>query len=147
MDGLDRKANDEPGADNKALQRVKDRIAKESAKGAATRNQQAVWDRILETRILLQKSLTASQQLPRLQELQAVKTHSSGCSARLEALSKVALDIYCNSLLAHVAWIRIGVPKQKYSTILHVSAFFMCFLCKILAASGQGCCQPVKSRH
>ena len=101
--GREAEADDEPEAEYKALQLMKDRIAKESAKGAATRNQQAVWDRILEMRILLQKSLTASQQLPRLQELQAVKTLSPSCSVMLAVLSKVEPDIRCLSHLAQAA--------------------------------------------
>lgn len=85
----DREPNIGAETDDKTLQQIKDRIAKESAKGAATRNQQALWDRILEMRILLQKSMTSSHQLPRLSEVQAVRAVSPGCSSRLDAFSQV----------------------------------------------------------
>lgn len=104
-------ANAEPEADihpeieDKALQQMKDRIAKESAKGIATRNQQALWDKVLEMRILLQRSLTSSQQLPRLQELQVVKATSPSCSDMLDALSKASpLTVSANSL-ANAEWV------------------------------------------
>ena len=55
------------------LPQVKERIAREEAKGEATRKQQAMWDRLLEVRILLQRSLTASRQLPLPAHLETAK--------------------------------------------------------------------------
>ena len=68
---------------------MKDTIAKESAKGAATRNQQALWDKLLEMRILLQKSLAASQRLPITKDLEAVKGSSEKWTAAIDAMSQV----------------------------------------------------------
>ena len=81
-------------AEDRALQQMKDRIAEESGKGAATRNQQTLWDKVLEMRILLQKSLSSSQQLPQTQELQAVKAFSPGCSTLLDTLTRVILLLH-----------------------------------------------------
>ena len=76
-----------------ALQHVKDRIEKEKGKGVATRNQQAIWDKILEMRILLQKSLTMSRQLPLLQDLTAVKMFSPSISSAMAQINQVRTAI------------------------------------------------------
>lgn len=72
-----------------ALQ-VKVRIAKEEAKGEATRKQQAVWDRLLEVRILLQRGLTASQQLPLPADLELAKAVVERAAEQLESVSQVS---------------------------------------------------------
>lgn len=83
----------EPDLESTGLQYMKDRIARESAKGAATRNQQALWDKILEMRILLQKSIGSSQRLPIVANLQNVKSSSQKLASLLRAVEKVCLAI------------------------------------------------------
>lgn len=51
-------------ADAQALSNMKSRLAKEKERAQAVKNQHAVWDRLLELRILVQKCLTASYTLP-----------------------------------------------------------------------------------
>lgn len=77
-------------ADAAALAQVKVRIAKEEAKGEATRKQQAVWDRLLEVRILLQRGLTASQQLPLPADLELAKAVVERAAEQLESVSQEA---------------------------------------------------------
>ena len=60
-----------------ALERLKGRLLKDKERAQAVKNQHAIWDRLLELRILMQKGLTASYQLPNPQPGQ---THSTGNS-------------------------------------------------------------------
>lgn len=83
---------DQAGEDVAGLQaQMRERLAKDAAKGVATRNQQTLWDKVLEMRILLQKGLAASQRLPLTEDLQAVKATSQTCASLLKAMRKVCI--------------------------------------------------------
>lgn len=86
-----RSTPEDKGSDAAAFQQVNDRLEKERAKGLATHNQHTIWDKILEMRILLQKSLSMSQQLPIEQDLQAAKSYSRSISDMLEQLIQASV--------------------------------------------------------
>ena len=66
-------------------------MAKEQAKGEAARHQQAIWDRLLEVRILLQKGLAASHQLPRPHAIPGVRSASPELADGLDKIHQVTL--------------------------------------------------------
>ena len=83
-------------SDAAMLQQMRARIAKEQAKGEAARHQQAIWDRLLEVRILLQKGMAASHQLPRPHAIPGVRSASPELADSLDKVRQVLL--LCKSI-------------------------------------------------
>ena len=84
-------------SDAATLQQMRARMAKEQAKGEAARHQQAIWDRLLEVRILLQKGLAASHQLPRPHAMLGVRSAVPELADGLDKVRQVPL--LCPSVL------------------------------------------------
>ena len=78
-------------SDAATLLQMRARMAKEQAKGEAARHQQAIWDRLLEVRILLQKGLAASHQLPRPHAIPGVRSASPELADGLDKIHQVTL--------------------------------------------------------
>ena len=67
-----------------------DRVARDRAKGAAVKNQKALWERMLEMRILLQRCLQVSALLKRDSECYSCRRQTSASRQRSDSRAQIS---------------------------------------------------------
>lgn len=99
--------------DQEVLRNMRQHSSKEMSKAASVANQQLLWDRHLEIRILLQRALAMSNRLPRPVIYPLVITHSPDCSSQYQQMSGNLRGLLGNLLELHSALAARQTPLAK----------------------------------
>lgn len=92
MARLEREYRDLQAAETNTVKQLQDRVSKERRKAVAVSNQTNIWKKALEARILLQKSLSGGNRLPRGKAYNTAVEHSEKVGVALKSLASEASE-------------------------------------------------------